>query len=146
MTKLTIAELSKLTDRSEDVIHNWLARLDLTTKYQRAKAGPAREGRFTKMNAMEMVLISRLVEAGMAPGPAAERVRRLFAQLKDAKPDGYVMFYGDSLACSDEPPSERLVNFLQNTGQVVFVVPLTKFAAEIEEFFARVAEDEDEEE
>ena len=144
--KINMNELSEVTGATPRDIHNWMERLSLSTKYGPALMGRAAErtGRFTKENAMEILLIARLVANGMTPAAATERISRLFAQLKNRKPNGYALFYGDTVSYGDDPPSERLVNFFQKTGVIVNVVPIGRFAEEIDEFFARAGDQDDE--
>ena len=132
MNKITMAELSGLAGTPEQDIHNWLKRLDLATDYGKTKTGPARVGRFTRQNALEISLIARLVETGMTPSAAAARVHRLFAQLQDKQPGGYVLIVGDNVICSDRPPSAALLRALDVAG---VVVNLGKLSDEIDDFF-----------
>ena len=141
MTKITMAQLSELSGAPEVDLHNWIARLPLATKYERAKTGPARAGRFSRENALELTMISRLIkDTDMPPSAAAARVRGLLNQLKQKKPGGYVLFFGGNVLCSDSPPSDRLLRTLNAAGVVVNVGQLSD---EIEEFFDDVAGDEE---
>ena len=48
---------------------------------------------FTRQNVMEIALMQRLLDAGMSPSAAAEKLARLFARLKQKSPEGFVTFF-----------------------------------------------------
>ena len=122
MSKITIAKLSQVAGTTVVTLNGWLARLDLSTDFEQAKAGPAKQGRFSRENALELALIGRLVrEAGMSPSAAAANVKEMLAKWGRAKPDGYVLIVGDKVTMIDRPPSAGLLSTLGAAGVIVSV-------------------------
>jgi hypothetical protein len=141
MKQVTRTQLAALSGVSTLDIQNWMMRLPLSTKYANTTSGVARQ--FSRDNALEILLMSRLIKNGMAPAAAAERLAKLFKELKQKKPHGWALFINDErfpvdFMVSDEPPSAKLLAKL--SGCVV--VNVAQLADHVDAFFEREASDD----
>jgi hypothetical protein len=142
MTKITLAQLSSLSDRSEVVLQNWLARIPLATKFEKPKPGPVTEGRFTKDNAVEIILLSRMVKNGIPPAAAAAFIADLFKEIKAKRPHGWAVFFTKGnmpidYMVTDKPPSAQFLSTID--GAVV--INVAKLETDVDEFFAESSDD-----
>jgi hypothetical protein len=142
MSKITLAQLSSLAKVPEKDLTNWMQRLDLTTKYQKAKTGPATSGRFTRENAIELYLIAKLVRIGMSPAEAADAVAGLFAHWAYGAKPGLTAFIGDNIVLDDWLTADQLADLQREEGEEVAYIALDAAAAivQVDKFFATVLE------
>jgi hypothetical protein len=94
---------------------------------------------FSRSNVREIALMQRLIEAGMSPSAAAEKLARLFARLKQRSPEGgFVTFFpsGD-FVLGPEPPSARLIS-----ATAAIVVNLSLIADAVDEAFKEAGNEE----
>lgn len=141
MTTITLNQLAGLSGVSTLDIQNWMLRLPLNTKYTKTTPGVARP--FSRDNALEILLMSRLIKNGMAPAAAAERVAKVFKELKRRKPFGWAIFINDErfpvdFMVSDKPPSQELLRSL-----VCTVVNVAELTDHVDAFFAKEPEASD---
>jgi hypothetical protein len=91
---------------------------------------------FSKENALEIAILSILMQGGMKPQVAAEYVAKLFKEIKAKKPHGWAVFFtGGNMPVdyivSDKPPGPTILSRVKG----VHVVNVAKLETEIDEFF-----------
>src|SRR4051794_11256396 len=76
-SKITLVQLSDLCGVPAVSLHQWISgkRVRLSTRYQRAQIGPARGGRFSFDNCVEVCLIAAQAKANVPLVQAAARTR-----------------------------------------------------------------------
>lgn len=137
MSRLNLSQVSAAAGATTNQINNWIARGHLSTELEEPAPGGARG--FSRSNVQEIVLMQRLIGAGMSPSAAAEKLARLFARLKQKSPEGgFVTFFqsGDFVV-STEPPSARLIS-----ATAALVVNLDRIAEAVDEAFAEAGNEE----
>jgi hypothetical protein len=137
MRKITMAQLSGLARTSEKVLATWIERLDLATKYQRAKTGPATGGRFTRENAIELFLIAKLVRLGLLPSMAAAHISSLLKQWARGDKLGLTFVSGPDIAITlDEPLSVEQITGLQREEIAFVLIDAAAAVAQVDTYFA----------
>jgi hypothetical protein len=139
-TKVTLAQLATLSGTSILDIQNWLKRLPLTTRYVPTTQGKAQG--FTRDNAMEILLLSRMVRNRMPPAAAVEYIAKLFKEIRARKPHGWAIFFtGGNMPIdymvTDKPPSAEFLSAIDGA----FVINVAKLETDVDEFFAELSDD-----
>jgi hypothetical protein len=141
MGKITMAQLCAVCGTTEKVLHHWLERLKLSTRYAKAKTGPARNGRFTRENVVELALIARLVRVGLGPSIAAARVAELLDQWRSSLPKAWAIFFNEKdmrleVLCLDEPPERETLAELAEEDFAFVMVNTAAVVAKVDAAFA----------
>jgi hypothetical protein len=136
-----MAQLCAVCGTPEKVLHHWLERLKFSTRYAKAKTGPARNGRFTRENAIELALIARLVRAGLGPSVATAHVAELLAQWRSGLPRAWAILFTEKdmrleVLCFDEPPERKTLAGLVEEDFAFVMVNTAAVVAKVDAAFA----------